>query len=206
MARPRRSEQTREALISAGIDQISTHGYHGTGIKQILDIVNVPKGSFYNFFASKEAFVVELVKAYNHNLLDEVQQFRTGAGAALTPLEQIRQVAKYALQRHAQSQCQKSCLIGALAIDVGSESTLCQQALVVATQEWQVLYTQLFGLAQQSKEVRADISAQQLTRVYWSTWEGTLLQMKVSKNMEEAVNTMETVLDVLFRPMLIAVK
>ncbi|OUS39938.1 TetR family transcriptional regulator, partial [Oleispira antarctica] len=55
MNRPRRSEQTREALIEAGIEQLSRHGYHGTGIKQILDEVSVPKGSFYNFFASKEA-------------------------------------------------------------------------------------------------------------------------------------------------------
>ena len=59
MNRPRRSVQTREALIEAGIEHLSVHGYHGTGIKQILDEVNVPKGSFYNFFASKEAFVAD---------------------------------------------------------------------------------------------------------------------------------------------------
>ncbi len=204
MARPRRSEQTREALISAGIDQISTHGYHGTGIKQILDIVNVPKGSFYNFFASKEAFVVELVKTYNHNLLNEVQQFRRGPGASLSPLNQIRQVAKYALQKHADTQCQKSCLIGALAIDIGSESVMCQQALTLATQEWQALYIELFSLAQQAGEVRMDMSAQQLTRVYWSTWEGSLLEMKVSKNTQEAADTLESVLGVLFKPVLSA--
>ena len=37
MARPRRSESTREALIEAGIIHLSANGYHGTGIKQILD-------------------------------------------------------------------------------------------------------------------------------------------------------------------------
>ena len=53
MARPRRSEQTREVLIEEGIRQLAAHGYHGTGIKQILDAVCVPKGSFYNYFDSK---------------------------------------------------------------------------------------------------------------------------------------------------------
>ena len=75
MSRPRRSEHIREALIQAGIEQLSLHGYHGTGIKQILDEVNVPKGSFYNFFASKEAFVAELICHYSHELLSQIEQF-----------------------------------------------------------------------------------------------------------------------------------
>ena len=75
MSRPRRSEHTREALIQAGIEHLSRFGYHGTGIKQILDDVNVPKGSFYNFFASKETFVAELIQAYSQDLLLQLDDF-----------------------------------------------------------------------------------------------------------------------------------
>ena len=74
MSRPRRSEHIREALIQAGIEQLSIHGYHGTGIKQILDEVNVPKGSFYNFFASKEAFVAEVIARYSQDLVQQLQE------------------------------------------------------------------------------------------------------------------------------------
>jgi len=31
-------------------------GYRDTGLKEILDIVSVPKGSFYHYFSSKEDF------------------------------------------------------------------------------------------------------------------------------------------------------
>ena len=78
MSRPRRSEHTREALIDAGIEQLSVHGYHGTGIKQILDDVKVPKGSFYNFFASKEAFVAEVIGHYSQKLLAQLNDFIQG--------------------------------------------------------------------------------------------------------------------------------
>ena len=35
-----------------------TQGYHGTGVKDIVDAAGVPKGSFYNYFDSKEAFAI----------------------------------------------------------------------------------------------------------------------------------------------------
>ena len=39
-------------------------GYHGTGLQEILDAVNIPKGSFYNYFGSKEDFGAEVIQHY----------------------------------------------------------------------------------------------------------------------------------------------
>ena len=39
-------------------------GYHGTGLQEILDAVNIPKGSFYNYFWSKENFGAEAIQHY----------------------------------------------------------------------------------------------------------------------------------------------
>jgi len=199
MARPRRSEQTREALISAGIEQISRHGYHGTGIKQILDVVNVPKGSFYNFFESKEAFVAELIKEYSKNLLAELNGFREGPGADLSPVEKLRSIYQYGLEMYSNTDCQQSCLIGALAMDIGPESIACHQALRKATIEWQDVFSQVLIEAQQSGEVRKDLTSTQLSSVYWSTWEGALMKMKVTGDSDEAAQTMEIMLTILFK-------
>lgn len=199
MARPRRSEQTREALINAGIEQISRHGYHGTGIKQILDEVNVPKGSFYNFFESKEAFVAELINEYSKNLLAGLNDFRVGPGLNLSPVEKLRNIYQYGLQMYSNSDCQKSCLIGALAMDIGPESASCQQALRKATEQWQAIFSQILMEAQQAGEVRDDLSSAQLSSIYWSTWEGALMKMKVTENKDEAAQTMESMLTVLFK-------
>lgn len=38
-------------------------GYHGTGLK-ILESVQIPKGSFYNYFSSKENFGAEVIQYY----------------------------------------------------------------------------------------------------------------------------------------------
>lgn len=55
-------QQTREALISAGIQLIGKHGYDGASIGDIAAAANVTKGAVYYHFASKEDFVLELVR------------------------------------------------------------------------------------------------------------------------------------------------
>jgi TetR/AcrR family transcriptional repressor of nem operon len=58
------NEGTREELIEVGLKQIHSAGYTATGINQILELADVPKGSFYHHFASKEAFAKEVQERY----------------------------------------------------------------------------------------------------------------------------------------------
>jgi len=74
MARPRKSDQTREDLLTIGTEMLTSQGYHGTGIKQVLDAVGVPKGSFYNFFPSKEAFVAAAIYRYGEQVEREFER------------------------------------------------------------------------------------------------------------------------------------
>lgn len=199
MARPRRSEHTREALIAEGIEQLSMYGYHGTGIKQILDEVKVPKGSFYNFFASKEAFVAEVIHEYSQDLLQQLNGFLQQTNSKLGPTDQLRSIYQYSLAKYAESQCQKTCLVGAMAVEIGSESDLCRQAMEHAVEIWLAVFTSIFRRAQEVGEMRSDISAQQLASVYWSTWEGALLKMKMAANTQSATETMELMLGTLLK-------
>ena len=47
-------------------------GYHGTGLKEILDAVQIPKGSFYNYFGSKENFAAEVIQHYINPFIDQL--------------------------------------------------------------------------------------------------------------------------------------
>jgi len=194
MARPRRSESTRAALITAGINQLSIHGYHGTGIKQILDEVKVPKGSFYNFFASKEAFVAELIIYYSDNLLQQLNIFFAGQGKTLSPLLKLKSINEMSFKSFADKSFKHSCLIATLSADIDTDNHLCQQALLTSVDRCHKLISNLFIQAQQQNEVRDDISAQQLARLFWSTWQGALIRMKVLEDMKEAQCTMNTLL------------
>ena len=56
MTRTSKKQTNKENLLSQGVTLLMQQGYHGTGLKEILDAVQIPKGSFYNYFGSKENF------------------------------------------------------------------------------------------------------------------------------------------------------
>ena len=63
MPRPPNPE-VRNRLLAAGLDLVHTRGFTASGVKDITDAAGVPKGSFYAYFASKEAFAAAILEHY----------------------------------------------------------------------------------------------------------------------------------------------
>src|ERR1700685_3972464 len=63
MPRPPNPE-VRKRLLAAGLDLIHARGFAASGVKDITDAADVPKGSFYAYFPSKEAFAAAVLDAY----------------------------------------------------------------------------------------------------------------------------------------------
>ncbi|GIZ11448.1 hypothetical protein NCCP436_08640 [Pseudomonas sp. NCCP-436] len=49
----------RDLILSRGSAAMIRHGYHGTGVQEIVRAAGIPKGSFYHYFASKEDFALQ---------------------------------------------------------------------------------------------------------------------------------------------------
>ncbi|MFT5880229.1 MAG: TetR/AcrR family transcriptional repressor of nem operon [Moritella sp.] len=180
MPRPKQNEHTREALIEVGIKHISQHGYHGTGIKQILDELKVPKGSFYNYFSSKEAFVAELLEADMHNHAQQIQPVLDNN--QLDPIEKLRTLFENNRQKYTQQQGKQGCLVASVANDIGDSSLLCQQAMQRSVKALNQLLAGLIAEAQQQQLIRTDLAASQLATLMWTAWEGSLIEMKIAGN------------------------
>ncbi|MEL4181620.1 TetR/AcrR family transcriptional regulator [Roseateles sp. PN1] len=55
---------TKDHILNCGERLIASKGFVGVGLAEILTVANVPKGSFYHYFSSKERFGEELLKRY----------------------------------------------------------------------------------------------------------------------------------------------
>lgn len=73
------SEQEREIirtkLLNAGIEELENKPYRSIAIDSLAAKVGIAKGTFYNFFSSKEAYfyaVMQFVKEKNRNELKEL--------------------------------------------------------------------------------------------------------------------------------------
>src|ERR1700743_281908 len=63
MPRPSRPEGRRRPLESR-LELVHARGYAASGVKEITDAAGVPKGSFYAYFPSKEAFGAAVLEHY----------------------------------------------------------------------------------------------------------------------------------------------
>lgn len=59
-----RFEDARNHILDCGQSIILRKGFAGTGLNEILGAANVPKGSFYHYFQSKEQFGCALFERY----------------------------------------------------------------------------------------------------------------------------------------------
>ncbi|MGJ8573123.1 MAG: TetR/AcrR family transcriptional regulator [Hoeflea sp.] len=64
MTQAKKSELTRSRILAEGRSLVLAQGFGGLGLTELLNASNVPKGSFYYYFASKEAFGCEMLSAY----------------------------------------------------------------------------------------------------------------------------------------------
>ncbi len=194
MTRPRRNDHLREILLNKGIECITEHGYHGTGLKQILDAVGVPKGSFYHYFASKEKFVAEVIEWYNLKSMVLLDSYISTSPE--DPLTIVRNVLIYMIQ--VLEHDPKGCLVGNIAAEIGDESPDCQAAMQAAINEWSRRISGLMEQAQAQDLVRNDIAPQVMADMMWNAWQGGLLRMKIDGTVKPLEQTLEVMLGVLF--------
>ncbi|MGY0231879.1 TetR family transcriptional regulator C-terminal domain-containing protein [Longispora urticae] len=196
MARPRLSDGTRTRLLEAGAAAFLENGYHGTGIKQILDEVRVPKGSFYNYFASKEDLGVAVIRYYRDCTARSMADAMENAPAPLVGLRTFfeRQMAAFEEARFA-----GGCLLANLAGELDG-SDACRDALAVAFRAWRDDVRDALAAAQRDGTVRADIDATELADVLVESWEGAVIRMKIDRSLEPLDRCLRRQLDGYFRP------
>ena len=110
MTRPKRNENIREKLLGQGLKLFITQGYHGTGIKEVVDQVKVPKGSFYNYFESKEQFGAEVIRQYSEQIIANMAAYLNGPED--NALIALKQFFEQEMQRH--QEVKAGCIIGNL--------------------------------------------------------------------------------------------
>lgn len=194
----RTQEETRVALLEVGLRLFSKRGYNGTGVKEIVDAAQVPKGSFYNYFKSKEDFADKVIRHYAENLsirwsryLEEGPQDALGA---------LRYCFERMIADYEKCEVKSGCLIGNLAAEISESSELCKTTLREVVSSWQEHISNSLGDAQKSGVVRTDISADILTDFFWSAWEGALLRMKIDNSTAPVRACISVMFDHICRP------
>lgn len=183
----------KEQILNQGIQLLMRNGYHGTGIKLILDTVQVPKGSFYSYFESKENFTAEAIRHYIAPFIARLQAFLNKTD--LNGHESIKAYFESLIEDLEQSDYSGGCLLGDMMGEISSASELCRQTLLAAVNDYCQLLAQGLGEAQQIGILRQDIKPEVMAKLLFDQWQGALLQMKIEKSTQALKRCLTLLLD-----------
>lgn len=68
--RERKKQETREKIYHTALTLFRIQGFEKTSVDQITSRADVGKGTFYNYFPSKEAVVYQYTREINREILD----------------------------------------------------------------------------------------------------------------------------------------
>ena len=178
----KQKQLNKHNLLDEGVALLMRQGYHGTGLKEILDAVNIPKGSFYNYFGSKENFAAEVIVHYITPYLNQLNQYLDESeGNAVAALNRYIEESIAELER---TDFNGGCLLGNLMGELSDTSDLCRIALQNALNDYRNVWEEGLRRGQTEKRIRADKSANEMADLWVNAWQGALLRMKIEQSTE----------------------
>lgn len=180
MEQIKQKQINRENLLNHGVSLLMQQGYHGTGLKEILDAVQIPKGSFYNYFGSKENFAAESVAHYITPYIAQLQRYLAESeNNALAALERYLNEGIAELEK---TEFKGGCLLGNLIGEVGDTSDVCRTALQRALDRYRDVWELGLSRAQFEGSIRTDKTAREMADLWVNAWQGALLRMKIEQS------------------------
>lgn len=167
--------------------------YHAVGIQEVLSAVDVPKGSFYHYFGSKEDFGVAIIEYYGQQLANALRTKLTDA--SLPPRQRLREYFANIRTYYAEHGCGQGCLVAKLATEIGNSSPRMRMALKEQFDCWTKLVAVCIAEAQQVGEIEPAHNPAALAEFIYSSWEGALIRMQVNHDLTALDQFMSYVFD-----------
>lgn len=175
-------ESKKDHILQAGLEVMKAHGYNGTSVKDIVDAAGVPKGSFYNYFHSKESFAVDALEAVSCE--DYLSNRALLSIDDKTPLQRLRYYFEQSTLRACDGEFKVGCFFGNMGQEMADDNEAIRHKVNQILKRNAQLFKEVLDEAKQAGEISRNAQTETMAEFILNAWEGTLLRMKASKSKE----------------------
>jgi TetR/AcrR family transcriptional repressor of nem operon len=177
---PKPKPDTRDNLLQAGLRIIHAEGYSASGIQGIVERADVPKGSFYTYFASKEAFGAEVIDHYSERGMAKLRDFL--CNRTIAPLARLEAYFDDRIAAFRSSNYVRGCLLGNFSAEAADHSTTIRVSLSRHFGAWSAIIESCLLEARDQGAIGNQFPAASLADFIFNSWEGALLRMRAEKS------------------------
>lgn len=174
-------QDVREHLIDVGLRGILAQGLNATGIKDVVAAASVPKGSFYYYFPSKEAFAEAVVDRYAREGAEQRAALLAN-DPDTPPLTRLRRAFEVYLPAFKAAGFSGGCLLGNLSLEVADQSEALRARLRTAFAAWQASLRAVLAEAHKRGELPDGLTVDDAAAFLVNGWEGALVRMKAERS------------------------
>lgn len=185
-------KETVENILEVGTNLILKNGYHSVGLNKILKEANIPKGSFYYYFKSKEDFGLQVIQYYSKNALTILKNYLEDT--TKTHKQRIISFFEDMIKVYETKDFKEGCLLGNCSTELSDFSESFSNSVANELAIWQENFENCIQEGQMMGNIKTDESAKTVSDFILTMWEGALLRMKSSKNVD-SINTFILYLD-----------
>ena len=186
--RERRSVETRERLFRAALDLFARKGFTETTVGDITEAADVGKGTFFNYFPSKD----HILLAFGDMQLAKLE---TAVAEARESEQSMPEFLRSLGVRMTQEPIRHPGIIRTL-LQAYLSTTPVREAMLNLQKRVHALHTEIVQLGQERGEIRRDLPAADIAHVFRQTIFGTLLfwslhgDATLNPRMESAFNVL----------------
>jgi AcrR family transcriptional regulator len=165
--RERRTVETRERLFRAALDLFARKGFTETTVEDITEAADVGKGTFFNYFPSKDHILI----AFGEMQLAKLESAVAEAHRSGEPMPQFLRSLGV---RMTQEPTRHPGIIRTL-LQAYLSTTPVRAAMQDLQKRVHALHTEIVLIGQERGEIRRDLPASEIAHVFRQTIFGTLL-------------------------------
>jgi TetR/AcrR family transcriptional regulator, transcriptional repressor for nem operon len=173
------AHDTQQQLLEQGMVMLLRQGYHNLGIAAVLEATQIPKGSFYHHFSSKEDFGLKVIDLY-------MEQVHAGLDQCLgdqsrSPLERIRSFFEATEEKY-RSEGYLGCLLGGLGQELSGVSEAFRRKVEHCLSEIARRIAECIEQAMEQGDLPKDTDAQKMAELLVNCWEGAALRTRLRRD------------------------
>ncbi len=190
---------SRQKLIEATIELMSSRGFEAMGINSILDTAGVSKSNFYYHFKSKEDLCLAALDSMSDmffaQMLDPVL-----SNKALSPRKRLEKLLKGMADMMESECCNKGCPFVNLATETSDFIPAFRERISQYFDRYQQKLAECIDEGIRLGEFRSDVSAKLAAQVLLASMNGTIVLTKVHKRPQVMKENIKSFLAMLVVP------
>lgn len=174
------SNEIRDHILATGQRIMAGKGFSAVGLNEILTDAGVPKGSFYHYFSSKEAFGVDMLARYFDDYLAELDATLSQPG--LTMAQRLMNYWQLWRESQSFSDCQGKCLAVKLGAEVADLSDSMRGTLQTGTAGIIARLAAALEAGIEEGSLSIDDKPSRVAESLYQLWVGASVMVKIVRN------------------------